>query len=144
MTNSMSLIAAKALPALSGESLTYNAEKNLYLTTGYTSAAGNTYFRAIRVSPHLAVYYNIGQGWAHTFLNGITIYCWDGQKPRMIAQKNYYCNYFSEFSAREQAAAMLKEYLAGQAKILGQGVPEAQLLDFSRQLVDETQRKYLA
>ena len=140
----MSLIAAKALPALSGESLTYNAERNLYLTTGYTSAAGNTYFRAIRVSPRLVVSYNIGEGWAYTFLNGITIYCWDGQKPRMVAHRDYYCNYFSEASARDQAVAMLKEYLAGQAKILGQGVPETQLFDFARQLVDETRQKRLA
>ena len=41
MTNTaLQLIAAKALPALSGESLTYNAAKNVYLTLGYTSAAG--------------------------------------------------------------------------------------------------------
>ena len=68
MDTSLALIAAKALPALSGSSLTYNAEKNVYLTLGYTSAAGNTYYRAIRLSDRLAVYYHIGQGYAHTFL----------------------------------------------------------------------------
>ena len=30
------LVAAKALPALSGATVTYNAERNVYLTTGYT------------------------------------------------------------------------------------------------------------
>lgn len=50
MNTSLALIAAKALPALSGSSLTYNAEKNVYLTLGYTSAAGNTYYRAIRLT----------------------------------------------------------------------------------------------
>ena len=74
MNTSLALIAAKALPALSGSSLTYNAEKNVYLTLGYTSAAGNTYYRAIRLSDRLAVYYHIGQGYAHTFLNGITLF----------------------------------------------------------------------
>lgn len=34
------LVAAKALPALSGATVTYNAERNVYLTTGYTSQAG--------------------------------------------------------------------------------------------------------
>ena len=42
MSTSLALVAAKALPALSGSSLTYNPEKNVYLTLGYTSAAGNT------------------------------------------------------------------------------------------------------
>ena len=144
MTNNMSIVAAKALPALSGESLTYNAEKNLYLTTGYTSMAGNTYFRAIRFSPRLAVYYHIGVGYAYTFLNGITLYCWDGLKPKMIAQKFFNCNYFSESSAREQTLDLLKSYLGGQAKMLGQYVTDQQLLDCSRQMVDEVQCKRLA
>ena len=52
------LVAAKALPALSGATVTYNAERNVYLTTGYTSQAGNTYFKAIRLSNRLAIYYN--------------------------------------------------------------------------------------
>ena len=80
MSTSLALIAAKALPALSGSSISYNPEKNVYLTLGYTSAAGNTYYRAIRLSKRLAVYYHIGEGYARTFLNGITLFCWDGQK----------------------------------------------------------------
>lgn len=82
MSTELALVAAKALPALSGSSLTYNPEKNVYLTLGYTSAAGNTYYRAIRFSKRLAVYYHIGEGYAHTFLNGITLFCWDGRKQR--------------------------------------------------------------
>lgn len=78
----LALVAAKALPALSGSSLSYNAEKNVFLTLGYTSLAGNTYYRAICLSNRLAVYYHIGEGYARTFLNGITLFCWDGQKSK--------------------------------------------------------------
>ena len=70
MNTALALVVAKALPALSGSSLTYNPEKNVYLTLGYTSTAGNTYYRAIRFSDRLAVFYHIGEGYAHTFLNG--------------------------------------------------------------------------
>ena len=66
MSTTLALVAAKALPALSGSSFTYNPEKNVYLTLGYTSAAGNTYYKAIRLSDRLAVYYHIGEGYAHT------------------------------------------------------------------------------
>ena len=54
-------IVAKNLPALSGESITYNAAKNIFLTQGYTSAAGNMYYKAIRISDRLAVYYHVGK-----------------------------------------------------------------------------------
>ena len=147
MSTSLALVAAKALPALSGSSLTYNPEKNVYLTLGYTSAAGNTYYRAIRLSNRLAVYYHIGEGYAHTFLNGITLFCWDGQKAKIIAQKFWGgCDWrcFSEQFAKEQSIIMLKDFLAGQAKALGTQVSEQQMLSFSREMIEETQRKQLA
>ena len=140
-------LAERALPALSGGSLTYNPEKNVYLTLGYTSAAGNTYYRAIRLSKRLAVYYHIGEGYARTFLNGITLFCWDGQKAKIIAQKFWGgCNWrsFSEQFAKEQSIIMLKDFLAGQAKTLGSNISEQQMLSFSREMIEETQRKQLA
>lgn len=147
MNNALSLVAAKALPALSGSSLTYNAEKNVYLTLGYTSAAGNTYYRAIRLSKRLAVYYHIGEGYARTFLNGITLFCWDGQKAKIIAQKfwgGYDWRSFTEQFAKEQSILMLKDFLTGQAETLGAQVSEQQMLSFSREMIEETQQKQLA
>ena len=135
MNTSLALIAAKALPALSGSSLTYNAEKNVYLTLGYTSAAGNTYYRAIRLSDRLAIYYHIGQGYAHTFLNGITLFAWNGQKANIIAQKFW--------GGKEESILMLKDFLKGQAKAMGSMVAESQLLDFSRSMIEATHQKCL-
>lgn len=147
MNTAIATVAANALPALSGSSLTYNAEKNMFLTLGYTSQAGNTYYRAIRLSKRLAVFYHIGQGYAHTFLNGITLFCWDGQKAKVIAQKFWGgCDWrrFSEVFAKDQSIMMLKDYLIGQAKMLGTQVSEQQMLSFSREMIEETQQKRLA
>ena len=147
MNTSLALIAAKALPALSGSSLTYNPEKNVFLTLGHTSAAGNTYYRAIRISNRLAVYYHIGQGHTHTFLNGISLFCWCGQKAKIIAQKfwgGYDWRPFSEQFAKEQSIIMLKDFLTGQAKALGCQVSDQQILSFSRAMIEETRRKQLA
>ena len=147
MTNNLALVAAKALPALSGSPLTYNPEKNVYLTLGYTSAAGNTYYRAIRFSNRLAVFYHIGEGYAHTFLNGITLFCWDGTKAKIIAQKFWGgCNWrcFTEHSAKEESINMLKDFLAAQSKLLGSPVNEQQLRLFSREMIEETQQKRIA
>ena len=148
MTNTaLQLIAAKALPALSGESITYNAAKNVYLTLGYTSAAGNMYYQAVRFSNRLAVYYDIGQGYARTFLNGIKLFCWDGQKAQLIAQKYWGGSDwrdFSEYFAKEQSILMLKGFLEGQLKLQGANVSDQELASFARGMVEETQRKQLA
>ena len=140
-------IVVKSLPALSGELLTYNAAKNVYLTLGYTSAAGNMYYKAIRVSKKLAVFYHIGQGYARTFLNGITLFCWDGTKAKIIGQKFWGgCDWrdFSEYFAKEQSILMLKDFLTAQVKLQGGHVSDQELLAFSRAAIEETQRKQLA
>lgn len=142
-TTALTCLAAKALPALSGASLTYNPEKNVYITHGYISAAGNTYFKAVRFSDRLAVHYDIGEGYKYTFLNGITLFAWDGNQAVIIGKKmwggcgNWVC--FSERFAMEQTVQMLKNYLEGQAKAIGQYVSEQQLLSFSRQMVNDMQ-----
>ena len=147
MYNALQRIAAKNLPALSGESLTYNAARNVFLTMGKTSLAGNMYYRAVRLSNRLMVYYELGQGYAYTFLNGIKLFCWDGQKGHLIAQKSWGGNdwrAFSEQFAKEQSILMLKNYLAGQLKAQGAYVSDQEMLGFVRSMIEETQRKQLA
>lgn len=146
MKNELSLLASKALPALSGAQLTYDTARNMFLTMGYTSAMGNLYYKAIRVSKRLAVMYHIGEGYLYTFLNGITLVAWNGQKGEVIAQKfwggsNWRC--FTEQSAKEQSVIMLRDFFAGQAKALGHNVSDKELLEFSRSMIEETRCKQL-
>lgn len=139
-------MASKMLPAIPASQLTYNAEKNVLLTMGYTSGAGNTYYKAIRMSDRLAVFYDLGQGYCRTFLNGITLLCWDGTEAKVIAKKSwggYDYRFFNENFAREQSIIMLKNFLEGQMKALDNSVSEQEMLDFSRQMINETQQKML-
>ena len=147
MTNTaLQTIVAKNLPALSGESITYNAAKNIFLTQGCTSAAGNMYYKAIRISDRLAIYYDLGQGYKYTFLNGIKLFCWDGQKAKVIAQKYWGgCDYrvFNEQFAKEQSILMLSNFLAGQLKAQGAQVSNQEIFSFAYNMIEETQRKML-
>lgn len=142
MNTNLALVSAKALPALSGSTVTYNAEKNLFLTLGYTSAADNTYYDAIRLSNRLAVYCSIGEAWYdRTFLNGIKVFCWEGTNPRLIGQRTYggpgNSVDYSEYVVQLITSEIVKDFLHGQAKKAGQMVSEQQLLRLTKQLVDE-------
>ena len=143
----LQIIVGKSLPALSNESLTYNAAKNVFLTMGHTSASGNMYYKAVRLSNRLVVYYDLGQGYIHTFLNGIKLFCWDGQKANLIAQKYWggsNWRVFSEYFAKEQSILMLKEFLEGQLKLQGAYASDQELTSFARSMVEETQHRQLA
>lgn len=140
----LAILKENALPALSGEHLTYNAAKNVFLTTAYTSMAGNCYYKAIRLSDRICVFYEIGEGYARTFLNGITIFGFDGRKAQIVGRKTYHCNFFDEESAKNESIKILSDYLAGQAKMLGNYIPERELVNFSREIIEETHQKRLA
>lgn len=137
-------IAARALPAISGDSVSYNADKNIFYTAGYTSAAGNTYFKTYRLSDRLCISCNLGQGHTYLFLNGLSIYGWDGQKSRLLGSWTRPCTtIFSDYKVKEVAMTLVKDYLTTQAKLSGATVPDHQLSAFSKELIEETERKQL-
>ena len=146
-STALQAIATKALPALSGEQVTYNAAKNVFLSQGYTSAAGNMYYKAVRLSNRLMVYYDLGQGYKYTFLNGIKLFCWDGQKANLIAQKYWGgCDYrvFDEQFAKDESILMLSNFLTAQLKAQGRYVSNQEIYSFASNMIEETHQRQLA
>lgn len=120
---------------MSGSSVSYNEKHNIYLSNGYTSAAGNTYFQGIRLSDRLIVKYDFGQGYAYLFLNGIRLYCHDGYDTKLISSRGYYRQGWNESFARHECLDMLKDYLLSQTRMLRQSVPQSQIEDFAAAMV---------
>ena len=138
--NALVLAAKSALPSL-GNNVTYNQAANMFLSAGYTSAAGNTYQQGLRLSKYLAVDFSIGHGYYYTFLNGIRLYVWDGNKPKLVEQKFFSCYVWSEAAAKSEVVGMLKDYLRSSCRMLGLGNPtDSQLQQLSETLVGETTR----
>lgn len=134
-------LVEKALPAMSGSQVTYSQRSNIFLSSGYTSAAGNTYFQGIRLSDRIIINYDFGQGWKYLFLNGIRIYGYDGRNKQLISSKSYNCTVFSEQFAKVQCQKMIIEYLSGQMKLMGNtSVTQSQLSEFSSKIVAEALR----
>ncbi len=136
--NSLVLAAKSALPSL-GSNVTYSQVANMFLSTGYTSAAGNMYQEGLRLSKYVAVNFSIGHGYCRSFLNGIRIFTWDGQRPKLVKEKTFSCYFWSESAAKEESIGMLKEYLKNSCKMLGLGQPsDSELRRLSESLIGET------
>ena len=126
---------------MSGSQVTYNSRNNIFLSSGYTSAAGNTYFQGLRLSDRILINYDFGQGYAYLFLNGIRIYGYDGNQKQLISSRSYYSQCFSEQYAKAECQSMVKEYLKGQMSLMGNTyINEAQLKEFASQIVGEALR----
>lgn len=115
-------------------------EETIQLTSSYTSENGHTYFKSTMFTKRLVISYSIGEGYAYKFLNGITIYAWDGEQTKVIAQKNFTETtpyVFTEEKAKREAVELLKDYLLKQAEENGVPLSEASASQLSTQLVEE-------
>lgn len=139
-TTSLQTIAAAVLPVVANTAVTYNAAKNVFLSQGWTNAAGNMYYKAMRVSPRLIVCMDLGQGYWYTFLNGIKLYVLDGTKPVLIGSRSFYCNVFNESNAKANCADMLLSYMKAQVKLRGGNPNDVALPGLCRQLAYEVHR----
>lgn len=135
MNNSLATLVNRSLPAVSNSSVTYNADRNMFLTTGYTSGMGHTYFQGIQLSDRVAVVYNIGRGgWGCNpfFLNGVTVYCFDGRKKKIVGQWSPSSwAFYSDSLAQRVATNLLFDYLKSQMKMLGSHIADDELKSFA-------------
>ena len=138
-------LAERAHPCLSGNSVSYNSDKNIFVTSGYTSTVGNAYYKKYRLSDRLCISCSLGQGYAYLFLNGLSIYGWDGHQSRLLGNWTSPCTtFFSDTKVKDVALGLVKDYLASQAKLSGSSIPDSQLLEFSKGLIEETERRKIA
>ena len=136
MNSSLASLVNKTLPAVSNSSITYNADRNMFLTSGYTSGMGHTYFQGIQLSNRVAVVYNIGRGgWGCNplFLNGVTLYCFDGNEKKIIGKWSPSgWAFYSDCLAHQVATELLFDYLKSQLNIQGARIPDKELQSFAQ------------
>jgi hypothetical protein len=142
--NEVMVIADKSIPAVfKNAELTFNAGKNIFLSTGYTSQAGNTYFQGVRFSERIIITQQLGQGYCYTFLNGLRIFGFNGKEATLIAEKSFHCCIYDESFVKTQSENLIKEYLQSQAAMSGSFVESKVLDSFSESLVADTLKNQL-
>lgn len=125
MEKSLVLAAAKSsLPSFTANCVTYNDIAKMFLTPGWASTAGNVYQEGLRISDKIAVTYNIGHGYAHTFLNGIRIFRYKEGKTILIGERHFFNYWWSDKGVNDETVTLLAEYIQSQCRVLGLGEPD--------------------
>lgn len=138
MENSILKLVNTALPALSGSKVHYNSRSNMLETSGYTSAAGNTYYQGILLNDRIIINFDLGQGYAYLFLNGIRVYGYDGDVKRLIGSRVYNCCSYSNDFAMRQVVEIVIDYMKAQMKLMNNSCDENTVRSFSQKLVEST------
>ncbi len=140
MENSLILSTVKSfLPAFNANGVTYNDIAKMFLTPAWCSQAGNAYQEGLRISNKISVTYNIGHGYAYTFLNGIRIFRYENDKPALIGERSYYNYRWTDYDVNRETVNLLTDCLESQCKILGLGTPDKSYVrQVAETFVDET------
>lgn len=142
-TMALATLVERALPSNNGV-ISYNKRTQMYETERYVSAAGNAYFRGIKLSDRIILEFCCGDGWYHRFINCIRVYCFNGNEKQLIATRTYSCQFFNENFCYRECVEMICGYLKSQAQLAGGVVEDSMLQDFSKQLIEATNQKLIA
>ena len=102
--------------------INYSNKTNAFLSSGYTSAAGNTYFNALRFAEGIVIKEDVGEGYSRTFLNGIRIYSL--KNKQLIAERDFHCYFYSKGKVECNSISMLMDVLVEAAEIEGVDIDE--------------------
>ena len=108
-----SLVLLKNIGLSKDGSLTYSEKSNAFLTQGYTSMAGNTYFNTLRLMEGILIKEDVGHGYRYTFLNGIKLY--DVSK-KLLCERSYHCIVYRKSFIAYEIKNMIKNLLSEACK----------------------------
>ena len=119
---------------LTSAGINYSEKANAFLSSGYTSAAGNTYFNALRFAEGIVIKEDVGIGYAYKFLNGLRIYSL--KDKAMLADRTYHNRIYSKHTLKQQAVNMLLEVLHDAAKKEKMNLNESQATKEIEKIID--------
>lgn len=142
--NNTNISSIRSLLATQGcGTLKYDSCYQLYYSEGWMSGAGNVYSKGFRVSDRVLFVFSIGQGYCRTFINGISVYIYDGNRFLLVGSKLYSCTFFSNSFIDSECKQIIVDYIKSQARLAGSSVTEVQASQMATELVRTTYNRLL-
>lgn len=128
------------------ENFNYSESTNAFIGNGYTSLAGNTYFKELRLIEGLLVKEDVGEGHLHTFINGIKIF--DLKTKNLLCERSYHNQIYSLLFVKSEIKSLLYQLIYSADIIDGREFIESDIkINIDRVVNDafkEDQRKILS
>lgn len=121
----------------------WNEDSKMFITSQYTSQAGNQYYKGIRFCDRLAIVETFGIFHTWTYLNDIDIYTFDGKKPILVAHKEFEKTYRNNDLAKKEAEQMLKDFIKGQMKLQDQKLSADEIENMAQGLIEKSYMSFL-
>lgn len=108
----------------------------MFICDDYESKSGNRYYRGIRFCDRVVIVEKVGLYHNWTYIDGIELYAFDGEKPKLIQKRDYDKVFREEEFIRAESEAMVRDYISGMLKANGNSVPAKEIENQAKELID--------
>lgn len=117
--------------------------QKMFICDEYESGSGHRYIRGIRFCDRIVILEKVGLYHSWTYIDGIELYAFNGQKMELIQKRDYDKEFRSEAFVRQESEQMVTEYLTGVMKMQRISVPAEQVALQAQELVSGCYKSFL-
>lgn len=118
--------------------------QKMFIIDEYESGSGNHYYRGIRFCDRIVILEKVGLYHCWTYIDGIELYAFNGQKMELIQKRDYDKVYRSEDFVRQESEQMVKDYLTGVMKTQRVCIPAEEIAAQAAALISGCYKSFLA
>lgn len=130
--------------ARKANTLNYDNSQKMFIVDEYESSSGHRYYRGVRFCDRVAFVETVGLYHNWTYIDSLEMYVFNGEQAVLVQKKDYDKVFRKETSVKTDSESMLRDYLAGQAKMSGTVIPTEQLTEHAHQLVEGSFTSFLS
>lgn len=117
--------------------------QKMFICNEYESGNGHRYYMGVRFCDRIVIVEKVGLYHTWTYIDGIEIYAFNGQKLDLVQKRDYDKTFRSEEFVRKETANLLQSYLLGVLKMQKSTMPEEQLEKEVQDIIDSCYKSYL-
>lgn len=117
--------------------------QKMFIIDEYESGSGNHYYRGIRFCDRIVILEKVGLYHCWTYIDGIELYAFNGQKMELIQKRDYDKVYRSEDFVRQESEQMVKDYLTGVMKTQRVCIPAEEIAAQAAALISGGYKSFL-
>lgn len=117
--------------------------QKMFISNEYESANGHRYYLGIRFCDRIVVVEKVGLYHSWTYIDGIELYAFNGQKIELIQKRDYDKVFRDEEFIRQESEQMVKDYLTGVMKTQHICIPAEQIAEQANELIGGCYKSFL-
>ena len=97
----------------------YSDSQKMFISSNYTSASGNMYFKGLRFTDRMVMVEKVGLYKNFSYIDSIEIYAFDGESKVLIGKVDYDKVFYNAERIKEDTATVITNYLEDTARVTG-------------------------